>query len=165
MYARWTHPDHAGEFDIVRKPRQLLSRLVDSDRFVDVVQCLLCRMQRALERCVVRMIGVGVSEDLARGKKSACCAPSAALIADNTNMADQERVSSDALHRLEQKMFQLEVLDAEALQALSHISELLFGPLYGHAQETTPTSSRVLSDRSEVLRSLSVRAAFAWFRQ
>lgn len=82
----------------------------------------------------------------------------------STNMADQKRVSGDALHRLEQKVFQLEVLDAEALQAHSHqraVSDLCLHC----AQQRTPTSSRVASDRSEVLRSLSVRAAFAWFRQ
>ena len=50
-------------------------------------------------------------------------------IVESTNMADQERVSGDALHRLEQKVFQLEVLDAEALRARALSSASCFVPL------------------------------------
>lgn len=72
-------------------------------------------------------------------------------------MIDQERVTSEPLHRFEKEMFKLEVLDAESLQKHSLVSsneEVT-------SKELVRTSRRVRSDRSESLRSARVRAAFA----
>lgn len=107
-----THSRNSGEDDGIRQPRKLLLVLVRSDSLVNVVKGRLGDLESTLKRLVVRMIGRGVSQDLAKYSISAWTCRSVLA----THLVDEKRVSSDALHRLEEEVLKLEVLDAKALR-------------------------------------------------
>jgi hypothetical protein len=102
---------HARQREIVRKVRQLLFVLMRPHRFVNVVKSCFGDLKGATKSGVVGVVEFGVAKDLCKEE----WARREERKERKTNLVNEERVAGEALHRLEEKVFELEILDAKTL--------------------------------------------------
>lgn len=104
---------HAGELEAVREHGKLFLVLVRAHSLVHGSQRRFGDLQCATQRRRVGMVGLGVAQDL---YATVSRTSEVRKISRRTRLIDEQRIACEPLHRLEEEVFQLQSLDAQALQ-------------------------------------------------